>query len=54
MYKIDKKRLSVDIRLDLHDELKEMAKKYNVTITNIVVDLIQQTLIQNRDYDKAN
>ena len=54
MSKIDKKRLAVDIPVDLHDELKQMAKKYNVTITTMILDVVQQLLIGNRDHDKQD
>jgi hypothetical protein len=53
MILVDKKRLAVDLPLDLHNELKEMAKKYNVTISHIMVEMITQLLIVNRDHDKT-
>lgn len=48
---IYKKRLSIDIPMDLHDELKDMAKKYNISITKLVINEIVELLIRNRDHD---
>lgn len=51
---IDKKRLAVDIPEDMHNELKAVAQKYNITITAILVDMINQLLIHTREHDKTN
>ena len=52
MLSIDKKRLVADIPKELHDEFKKISEKYNVTMTVIILDMINQLIMREKEYDK--
>jgi hypothetical protein len=48
-----RKRLTIDMPKDLHKELKEMCKLYNITLTKMVLRLIKQRLILQKQYENS-
>lgn len=40
MARNNKKRLSLDLHIVLHKALEEVARRYNVTITDLVTELV--------------
>jgi len=49
---IDKKRLVADIPKELHDEFRKISQKYNVSMTDIILDMIKQLIMMEKEYDK--
>ena len=45
-----RKRLSIDIPTYFYDELKAMAKKRNVTMTRIVIELLFLRIAEEKKY----
>ena len=46
-----RKRLTVDIPENIHFELKEIAKKRNVTITKLILEIIGQRIVWEKQYE---
>ena len=51
MARYDRKRLAVDIPIELHDELKLLAERYNITITTIILRCIIEKLQIEKQYE---
>ena len=47
----NKKRLAVDLPLEFHDCLKEVALKHNITITKIIESMVIQLIKQEGLYE---
>jgi len=45
-----RKRLSLDIPTYFHDELKTIAKRKNITMTKIVLNLIYNIILEENKY----
>jgi hypothetical protein len=50
MARLNKKRLSVDMPVWMHEELRLMAKKGNTTITLYLLKIIESVIIQDKKY----
>jgi hypothetical protein len=54
MPRLHRKRLTVDMPMDMHKELKCLCKFYNITITKMVLRLIKQRLLLQQQLDKKD
>jgi hypothetical protein len=52
MQRKNRKRLAMDVPVHVHNELKEMAKKYNSTVTTYVLRLLFDRLQKERKWDE--
>jgi hypothetical protein len=46
-----KKRLSMDLPIEIHVELKERSARRNITITKYIMSLVMEQLKKERSYD---
>ena len=51
MPRYNRKRLTVDIPISVHTELKRMAEKYNITLTRYILRIIIERLSVEKDFD---
>jgi len=51
MGRFGRKRLAVDLPIEIHMELMKMAEKYNITLTKYLLRLIVEKLIQEKKYE---
>lgn len=52
MSRTGKKRLAIDIPVQMHNELKSLARKRNVTITFYVLRLLEPVIHREKKYDE--
>ena len=50
--RLNRKRLSIDIPIVYHKELKEAALRHNVTLTKILLRIIHSYLVKERSYQE--
>lgn len=47
----NRKRLSVDLPIGIHQELQDRAQKYNLNLTRYLLRIIIEQLLKERRYD---